>query len=117
VHNPFHFSSLCSPQPSISCDIMFRIDSKLYHASNILSKSQDPHPTNIIVFSIFLIEALYFPLFLSSSVNFVFIGCCLCVVADGVTEEEQDREPEPEDPYLEKEHPEGFEDGKSNPIL
>jgi hypothetical protein len=26
----------------------------------------------------------------------------LCVVADGVTEEEQDREPEPEDPYLEE---------------
>jgi hypothetical protein len=38
-------------------------------------------------------------------------------VADGVTEEEQYREPEPEDPYLEKELPEGFEDGKSNPIL
>jgi hypothetical protein len=41
----------------------------------------------------------------------------LCVVADGVTEEEHYREPEPEDPYLEKELPEGFEDGKSNPIL
>jgi hypothetical protein len=41
----------------------------------------------------------------------------LCVVADGVTEEEQDREPEPEDPYLEEELLEGFEDGKSNPIL
>jgi hypothetical protein len=40
----------------------------------------------------------------------------LCVVADGVTEEEQYREPEPEDPYLE-ELPEGFEDGKSSPIL
>jgi hypothetical protein len=23
VHNPLHFSSLCSSQPSISCDIMF----------------------------------------------------------------------------------------------
>jgi hypothetical protein len=33
----------------------------------------------------------------------------LCVVADGVTEEEQYREPEPEDPYLEEELPEGFE--------
>jgi hypothetical protein len=41
----------------------------------------------------------------------------LCVVADGVTEEEQDREPEPEDSYLEEELPEGFEDDKSNPIL
>jgi hypothetical protein len=41
----------------------------------------------------------------------------LCVIADGVTEEEQYREPEPEDPYLEEELPEGFEDGKSNPIL
>jgi hypothetical protein len=41
----------------------------------------------------------------------------LCVVADGVTEEEQDREPEPEDPNLEEELPEGFEDGKSNPTL
>jgi hypothetical protein len=41
----------------------------------------------------------------------------LCVVADGVTEEEQDCEQEPEDPYLEEELPEGFEDGKSNPIL
>jgi hypothetical protein len=41
----------------------------------------------------------------------------LCVVADGVTEEEQDREPEPEDLYLEEELPEGFEDGKCNPIL
>jgi hypothetical protein len=40
----------------------------------------------------------------------------LCVVADGVTEE-QYRELEPEDPYLEKELLEGFEDGKSNPIL
>jgi hypothetical protein len=39
------------------------------------------------------------------------------VVADGVTEEEQYCEPEPEDPYLEEELPEGFEDGKSNPIL
>jgi hypothetical protein len=34
-----------------------------------------------------------------------------------VTEEEQDREPEPEDPYFEEELPEGFEDGKSNPML
>jgi hypothetical protein len=34
-----------------------------------------------------------------------------------VTEEEQDREPEPKDPYLEEELPEGFEDVKSNPIL
>jgi hypothetical protein len=41
----------------------------------------------------------------------------LCVVADGVTEEEQYCELEPEDPYLEEELPEGFEDGKSNPIL
>jgi hypothetical protein len=32
-----------------------------------------------------------------------------------VTEEEQDREPELEDPDLEEELPEGFEDGKSNP--
>jgi hypothetical protein len=41
----------------------------------------------------------------------------LCVVADGVTEEEQDRDLKPEDPYVEEELPEGFEDGKSNPIL
>jgi hypothetical protein len=41
----------------------------------------------------------------------------LCVVADGVTEEEQDREPEPEDLNLEEEVPEGFEDDKSNPTL
>jgi hypothetical protein len=41
----------------------------------------------------------------------------LCVIANGVTEEEQNREPEPEDPYLEEELPEGFEDSKSNPIL
>jgi hypothetical protein len=41
----------------------------------------------------------------------------LCAVADGVTEEEQDREPEPEDPYLEEELLEGFKDGKSNPML
>jgi hypothetical protein len=41
----------------------------------------------------------------------------LCVVADGVTEEEQYGEPEPEDLYLEEELPKGFEDGKSNPIL
>jgi hypothetical protein len=34
-----------------------------------------------------------------------------------VTEEEQYREPEPEDPYIEEELLEGFEDGKSNPIL
>ena len=56
----------------------------------------------------------------------LFIVCaCLCVVADGVNEEEY-REPEfdaeyheqePEDPYREQELPEGFEDGKSNPIL
>jgi hypothetical protein len=73
VHNPFHFSSLCSPQPSISCDIMFRVNSKLHHASNILSKSQDPHPTNIIVFSIFFNRSSLFPSFFSSSANFVFI--------------------------------------------
>jgi hypothetical protein len=36
---------------------------------------------------------------------------------DGVTEEEQYHEPELEDPYLEEELLEGFEDGKSNPIL
>jgi hypothetical protein len=41
----------------------------------------------------------------------------LCVIANGVTKEEQYREPEPEDTYLEEELPEGFEDGKSNPIL
>jgi hypothetical protein len=41
----------------------------------------------------------------------------LCVVADIVTEEEQDREPEPEDPGLEEELSDGFEDGKSNPIF
>jgi hypothetical protein len=41
----------------------------------------------------------------------------LYVVADGVTEEEQYREPKAEDPYLKEELPEGFEDGKSNPIL
>jgi hypothetical protein len=34
-----------------------------------------------------------------------------------VTKKEQDRKPEPEDPYLKEELPEGFEDGKSNPIL
>jgi hypothetical protein len=34
-----------------------------------------------------------------------------------VTEKEQYREPEPEDPYFEEELPEGFEDGKANPIL
>jgi hypothetical protein len=34
-----------------------------------------------------------------------------------VTEEEQDRESEPEHSYLEEELPEGFEDGKSNSIL
>jgi hypothetical protein len=27
------------------------------------------------------------------------------------------REPEPEEPYREQELPEGFEDGKSNPLL
>ena len=46
----------------------------------------------------------------------------MCVVADGVNEEEY-REPEfdtehceqePEDPYREQELSEGFEDGKSN---
>jgi hypothetical protein len=41
----------------------------------------------------------------------------LCVVADDVTEEEQYREPEPKDPYLEEELSESFENGKSNPIL
>jgi hypothetical protein len=41
----------------------------------------------------------------------------LCVVADGVTEEKQYHKPEPEDPYLEEELLEGFEDSKSNPIL
>jgi hypothetical protein len=34
-----------------------------------------------------------------------------------VTEEEQYCEPEPEDLYLEEEFLEGFDDGKSNPIL
>jgi hypothetical protein len=34
-----------------------------------------------------------------------------------VTEEEQYCELEPENPYLEEELPEDFEDGKSNPIL
>jgi hypothetical protein len=34
-----------------------------------------------------------------------------------VIEEEQYREQEPEDPYLEEELPESFEDGESNPIL
>jgi hypothetical protein len=34
-----------------------------------------------------------------------------------MTEEEQDRELKPEDPYLEEELLEGFEDGKSNSIL
>jgi hypothetical protein len=34
-----------------------------------------------------------------------------------LTKEEQYYEPEPEDPYLEEELPEGFEDSKSNPIL
>ena len=50
---------------------------------------------------------------------------CLCVVADGVNEEEyrepefddECREQEPEDPYREQELPEGFEDSKSNLIL
>jgi hypothetical protein len=41
----------------------------------------------------------------------------LCIVADGVAKEEQFHEPEPEDPYLEKELQEGFEDGMSNPML
>jgi len=47
----------------------------------------------------------------------------VCAVDHGVTEEgpvsEQDqyREPEPEDPYREQELPEGFEDSKFNPIL
>ena len=50
---------------------------------------------------------------------------CWCVVADGVNEEEyhepefdaEYHEQEPEDQYREQELPEGFEDGKSNPIL
>jgi hypothetical protein len=43
----------------------------------------------------------------------LFLLCdCLCVVADGVTEEEQYHEQ-----YLEEELLEGFEDGNSNPIL
>ena len=55
-----------------------------------------------------------------------FVCCRFAVVAvaDGVIEEEnaeefgdQYREPEPEDPYCEKELPKGFEDGKSNLIL
>ena len=48
----------------------------------------------------------------------------MCVVADGVIEEEPQeefgaeyREQEPEDPYREQELPEGFENGKSNSIL
>ena len=45
----------------------------------------------------------------------------VCAVDHGVTEEElvdeQYREPEPEDPYREKDLPEGFEDGKFNLIL
>ena len=50
--------------------------------------------------------------------------CAVVAVADGVIEEEnaeefgdQYREPEPEDPYCEKELPKGFEEGKSNLIL
>jgi len=45
----------------------------------------------------------------------------VCAVDHGVTEEgpvsEQDQYREPEDPYREQELPEGFEDGKFNPIL
>ena len=48
----------------------------------------------------------------------------VCVVDTGVNEgepvgefAEQYREPEPEEPYREKELPEGFEDGKFNLIL
>jgi hypothetical protein len=55
----------------------------------------------------------------------LFIVCSLiCVVANGVNEEEPQeefraeyREQEPEDPYHEQELPEGFEDGKSNSTL
>ena len=49
----------------------------------------------------------------------------VCVVADGVNEEEyrepefgaEYREQEPEDPYREQELPEGFENGMSNSTL
>jgi hypothetical protein len=49
----------------------------------------------------------------------------MCVVVDGVNEEEyheqefgaEYREQEPEDPYHEQEPLEGFEDGKSNSTL
>ena len=48
----------------------------------------------------------------------------VCAVDTGVNEgepveefTEQYREPEPEEPYREQDLPEGFEDGKFNPIL
>ena len=48
----------------------------------------------------------------------------VCAVDTSVNEREpveefaeQCREPKPEDPYREQELPEGFEDGKFNPIL
>ena len=50
----------------------------------------------------------------------------LSPIADGVTEEEnveeyanqyRDPEPEPEGQYLDQDFPEGFENGKFNPIL
>ena len=48
----------------------------------------------------------------------------MCAVDTGVNEgepveefAEQYREPEPEEPYREQDLPEGFEDGKFNPIL
>jgi hypothetical protein len=80
----------------------------------VLGSTSDKY--NSLLF--FFIEALYFPLFFFARRRTLFLLCdYFCVVADGVTEEEQDREPEPEDPYLEEELSEGFEDGKSNPIL
>ena len=56
---------------------------------------------------------------------YLFIVCLfVCAVDTGVNEgepveefAEQYREPEPEEPYREQELPEGFEDGKFNPIL